>query len=90
MFRLKTFQGLRTHGIFFINQYKEMYINIVQPVKLCKDCKHFKPRPTTPDLKYGLCTKFVNINKVDGSVEFASASVARPFDCKDKFYEENK
>ena len=48
--------------------------------------QNFSPRPNVPDLKYGLCTKFVNLNKVDGSVEFASASVARSFDCKDKFF----
>jgi hypothetical protein len=30
------------------------------------------------------------MNKVDGTVEFAYASVARAFDCKDKFYEPNK
>jgi hypothetical protein len=64
-----------------------MFINIAQPVKLCKNCTYFKPRPNVPDLKYGLCTKFVNLNKVDGSVEFSTASVAREFDCKEKFYE---
>ena len=65
-----------------------MFINIVQPVKLCVDCKNFiKPADQSTPLKYGHCKKFVNMNKVDGSVQYAYASVVRDVDCKDKFYE---
>lgn len=59
---------------------------IVEPIKFCVDCKHFKA-PKNRVMKHGVCTKFVNINKVDGSIEYTMASVAREYDCKDEMYE---
>lgn len=64
-----------------------MFVVPAQPMKLCIDCKHFKAPEKDVPIKHGKCTKFLNINKVDGSVEYSFASVARFYDCKDKHYE---
>lgn len=60
---------------------------IVEPIKFCMDCKYFSAPPKPRSLKHGECTKFAKLNKVDGSIEFTMASVAREYDCKDRFYE---
>lgn len=59
-----------------------------QPLKFCVDCKHFR-HPVKGDAKYGTCTRFGKINLVDGSVEFPLAASVRPFECKERFFEEN-
>ncbi len=61
--------------------------SIVKPVPFCVDCKHFKPPTDGIPPKYGYCKKFFNVNTVDGSVEYSFASVARIFECRDKYYE---
>lgn len=55
---------------------------------LCKDCKFFQtPAEKGVQLRYGLCTKYGEMNLVDGIVDYDFAIHARPHKCKGTDFE---
>lgn len=64
-----------------------------QPMpKLCKDCKYFKPYPSSSSqMRYSLgqCTYEHRIDLVSGKITYEFASVAREYSCKEQFYVKN-
>ena len=56
--------------------------------KFCKNCKYFKRPIIFSPLRYGDCTYFRSVNKVDGTIVYPLAVNVRQDYCKDVFYEE--
>ena len=63
-------------------------INSVTPLpKLCKDCKYLK-KGIFSDYTFAECTKIYTIDLIAGSRKYDYASIAREYDCKEKYFEE--
>ena len=60
----------------------------IKKYNLCKDCKYFVKQKNNENLLYGLCTRFGNINLINGSISYDYASTTRQFTCKDEYFEE--
>jgi hypothetical protein len=53
---------------------------------LCKNCRYFISPRYHESIKYGECTRFGELNLVDGSVEYDMACVARDVKCKGEHF----
>lgn len=63
--------------------------NTPKTYKICKDCKHFK-KGLFSSVEFGACSKFGQQNLVDGTITYQYASIAREYDCKGDYFEEQE
>jgi hypothetical protein len=59
-----------------------MSLESAHPIKLCKNCVHFRNPPAHMPLEYGKCSKYGVVNLVSGTIELDFASIAREYKCK--------
>ena len=63
--------------------------NVTKMPYLCIDCKYFKYDSLLYNGTFAKCTKIFKIDLVSGKRVYEYASLAREFDCKEKYFEKN-
>ena len=63
--------------------------NVTEIPKLCINCKYFK-KNNFYNNTFAKCTKTYMIDVVDGTHKYSYASIAREYECKEKYFEQKE